>query len=200
MPISLPTSPALSGPSTPFLFDMGGMLTPFLGGPVQRINRIGTRFGIRVVTAPLRTDTDGRLFVARLAQARLDRLLMRWPLDGFNPGSPGTPKISATTSGGSTIPLKTMTAGYQVKEGQFFSIVHGGRRYVHMFAADGTVDGSGNLSALIFPMLRTSLSVDDVVEIAQPMIEGHVSPDDELNWEISLARRTSIQFSVVEAA
>jgi len=199
MPIDLPTTRAPQG-ATPFLRDFGGVLTPFLGGAEQRINRVGTRFGIRVSMPPLRSATDGMLFVARLNQAKLDRLLMRWPLNGFAPGSPGAPKVSAATSGGSVLPIKTLAAAYAVKEGQFFSIVHGGRRYVHMFAAAATADGSGNLSALIFPMLRSALAVNDVIEIAQPMIEGHVLPGHELNWQMSIDRFLSLSFSVAEAA
>lgn len=200
MPIIMPNTPAPSEPSEPFLRDFGGVLSPFLGGPEQRINRVGTRFGIRVTYPPLDAATDGMLFVARLMRAKLDRLVMRWPLDGFDPGSPGNPKVGAATAGGSVLPLKGLSAGYAVREGQWFSIVHAGRRYLHLFVANGVADGSGNLSALIFPMLRTALSVDDVIEIAQPMIEGHVLPGDELKWQASLSRRLSLSFSVVEAA
>src|SRR3546814_15841447 len=38
------------------------------------------------------------------------------------------------------------------------------------------------VTASIFPPLRTSLSVNDVVEIAAPKIEGHVLPGEELSW------------------
>ncbi|HEX7852326.1 MAG TPA: hypothetical protein VF503_01360 [Sphingobium sp.] len=199
MTIALPNSPAPSEPSTPLLRQFGGVLTPFLGGPEQLINRLGTRFGIRLVMPPMVASTDGRIFVARLVQAKSDRLLMRWPLDGFEPGNPGAPKVSAAATG-SVLPLKGLTASYGVKEGQFFSIIHGGRRYLHMFAADGSASVDGTLSALIFPMLRVVVSADDVVEIAQPMIEGHVQPGEELSWQISLARRISLSFSVLEAA
>lgn len=200
MPIMLPSTPAPSEPSVPFLRDFGGVLTPFLGGPEQRINRIGNRFGIRVTMPPMVASTDGRIFVSRLAQAKTDRLLMRWPLDGFDPGDPGAPKVSAMTAGGQLLPIKGLSAGYQVLEGQPFSIIHGGRRYLHMFAADGFANGAGILSALIFPMLRVGISINDVLEIAVPMIEGHVLPGDELSWSNSLARRTSLSFSVIEAA
>ena len=199
MTISLPTDPKPNG-ATPVLRDFGGVLTPFLGGPEQRINRVGTRFGIRVSMPPLESSVDGRLFVARLNQAKTDRLLMEWPLLDFNPGSPGSPLVSAATASGSTVPLKGMTPGYQGKEGQFLSFVHSSRRYMHMLTADFIVNGSGNATAAIFPMLRVGLSLNDVVEIATPMIEGHVVPGDELSWEMSVDRLIGISFSVMEAA
>ena len=92
MTISLPTDPKPNG-ATPVLRDFGGVLTPFLGGPEQRINRVGTRFGLRVTMPPLESSVDGRLFVARLNQAKTDRLVMEWPLLDFDPGSPGSPAI-----------------------------------------------------------------------------------------------------------
>ncbi len=199
MTVSLPSSPAPNG-ATPVLRDFGGVLTPFLGGPEQRLNRLGTRFGIEVSMPPMPSGDTGRLFVSRLLQARSARLLMNWPLLDFDPGNPGAPKISATTASGSILPLKGLTAGYTGKEGQFFSIIHAGRRYLHMLTADFTADGAGNATAAIFPMLRVGLSVNDVLEMAQPIIEGHVLPGDELSWKMSLERHIGLGFSVMEAA
>ena len=87
-----------------------------------------------------------------------------------------------------------------MKEGQFFSVIHSGRRYVYMFTADATANGSGNLSAAIFPLLRTALSINDVIEIAQPKIEGLVMPGEEISWQIGLDNAREFSFSVLEAA
>lgn len=199
MAITLPTMPAPNG-ATPGLNDFGGFLEPFLGGPVQRINRTGSRFVLRVTMPPMREDV-ARTFIARLLQGREQTVILPWPLLGFNPGNPGAPMISAAVASGSVIAIKGLTAGYAVKEGQFFSIVHGGRRYMHMFTAAATANGSGAISAAsIFPMLRTNLAVNDVLEIATPMIEGNVMPGDELSWELNVARFVGLAFSIVEAA
>src|SRR3546814_13699614 len=79
-----------------------------------------------------------------------------------------------------------------IREGQFFSIVHGGRRSVHMFTASVVASGTGTVTASIFAPLRTSLSVNDVVEIAAPNIEGHVLPGEELSWQLALDLTTGI--------
>lgn len=184
----------------PFLRDFGAVLTPFLGGPEQRINRLGTRFGLRVTLPPMPTRDKALIVQSRLLRAREDRLRMEWPQPDFDTGSPGAPLVSAAVTSGVALPLKGMTAGYQVKEGQALAIIHGGRRYVHIFSADGTVAGGGTLSASIWPMLRTSLSVNDVVEIAAPKIEGMVSPGDELSWQISVDRLASFSFTLSEGA
>ncbi len=197
--IALPLTPAPNG-ATPLLRDFGGVLTPFLGGPEQRINRVGTRFGIRVTMPPMESDEAGRRFVSKLLQARQGRALMKWPQLAFDPGATGNPLINAAVTGGSAIPIKGLPAGYAAKDGQFFSIIRAGRRYVHMFTGDGAANGSGGLAAQIFPMLRTSLLVNDVIELAQPMIEGHVLPGEELAWEMSLERNIGLSFSIMEAA
>lgn len=197
--IVLPSDPAPNG-ATPMLRDFGGTLTPFLGGPEQRINRLGTRLGIRVSMPPMRNGDNGRIFVSRLLQAKQDRLLMDWPQPGFTIGAPGSPLVSTAASGGTALAIKSLTPSYAIREGQFFSIVHGGRRYVHMFTASVVASGTGTVTASIFPPLRTSLSVNDVVEIAAPKIEGHVLPGEELSWQLALDHTTGISFSVMEAA
>lgn len=199
MTISLPSG-AIPNGASPMLRDFGGVLTPFLGGSEIRINRIGTRFGLNVSMPMQESASDGRLLVSRLLQARQTRLLMSWPLLDFDPGAPGSPVLSGSVSGGTALPVTGLTAGYEAKEGQFLSIVHDARRYVHMITGDGTANGSGDLSLGIFPMLRTNLISGDVVELAQPMIEGHVLPGDELSWQMSIDRHIGVNFSVMEAA
>src|SRR3546814_160979 len=103
--IVLPSDPAPNG-ATPMLRDFGGTLTPFLGGPEQRINRLGTRLGIRVSMPPMRNGDNGRIFVSRLLQAKQDRLLMDWPQPGFTIGAPGSPLVSTAASGGTALAIK----------------------------------------------------------------------------------------------
>lgn len=197
--ISLPTFPSPNG-MTVMLRDFGGVLTPFLGGPEQLVVRAGTRFGARVSVPPMRSDELGRIYVSRLLQGRMNGVLMRWPLLEFNPGNPGSPLIAAGASSGSTIQLKGLTAGYVVKEGQYFSIVTGGRRYLHMATANVTASGTGTAAVNIFPLLRKSVATNDVVEMAQPMIQGLISPGDELGWEIASNRFMNINFTIMESA
>lgn len=196
--IVLPSLPAPNG-AQPFLRDFGGTLTPFLGGPEQRINRIGMRLGIRVTMPPMETD-NGRIFVSRLLQARQDRLRMEWPLLSFDPGATGSPLIATAVTGGTAIAIKGLAASYAAREGQFFSLVHGGRRYMHFFAGDVTASAGGTVTAAIWPPLRTNVSVNDPLELSQPLIEGMVSPGDEISWDMSLAHHVSFGFTLVESA
>lgn len=183
----------------PYLRDFGGELVPFLGGAEKRINRLGTRFGARYTMPEMRGE-EARQFVARLTRGKENRVLMPWPVTDFDPGSPGTPLINSAASGGMAISVKGLTPGYQIVEGQFFSLVVSSRRYVYMSAGDVTANGSGVAAVSIFPQLRTAISVDDVVEIASPMIEGNVMPGDEWRWRVDLIGEVGLQFTIAEGA
>jgi len=182
------------------LRDFGAVLTPFLGGPEQRINRLGTRFALRVTLPPMDTKDEALVVQSRLLRSREDRLQMAWPQPGFDTGYSGAPIVAATVASGTTLPLAGLIPGYVIREGQFFSIIHAGRRYVHMFAANRSVAGDGSVSAAVWPMIRTPLSIADVVEIAVPRIEGLVSPGEEVSWQISVDRMVSFSFTISEGA
>jgi len=197
--ISLPDM-AVPNSAIPYLRDFGGVLTPFLGGPEQRINRPGSRFGLRVTLPSKRTKDEAMVIQSRLLRAREDRLLMAWPQPDFDTGNPGTPKLSAAVASGTIIPLSGLNAGYAIKEGQFASIIHAGRRYLHMFTADAVVTAGGAVTASMWPMIRTPLSAGDVVEITRPMIEGLINPGDELSWQIAVQRVADFSFTIAESA
>lgn len=199
MPIALPSCPMPNDYGV-FLRDFGTILTPFLGGPEQRINRVGTRFGLRLEMPPLDVADGGMAYISKLLQGRTQTVILPWPLLDFDPGAPGSPVVSANVASGTSIPIAGLTAGYQIKDGQFFSILRGGRRYIYMFTADATASGGGTLTASIFPLLRTPLTIGDVLELAVPKIEGFVSPGDELGWQIGLDNAREFSFSILETA
>lgn len=196
--ITLPET-AIPNSATPYLRDFSTILTPFLGGPEQHVSRLGTRFGSRV-TLPPKDANDALLIQSRLLRARYDRLLMPWYQPGFDTGAPGAPVVSGAVASGTAIPLSGLAAGYRIKEGQFASILHAGRRYLHMFAADVLIPSSGSAIVSVWPMIRVSLSTGDVVEIAKPMIEGFVNPGEELSWQTAVDHLSAFNFTIAEAA
>ncbi|MEB3059408.1 hypothetical protein, partial [Parvimonas sp. D9] len=78
---------------------------------------------------------------------------------------------------GSLLSMRGLAAGYTVKEGQYFSIIHGGRRYLHQSADTIAANGAGQIRLPIAPMLRINPQDGAVVEIAKPMIEGILDGD-----------------------
>ena len=175
----------------------GSVLKPFLGGPSQRINRLGTRWSLQVSMPPMRAEA-ARIWVSALARGCEDGVILSIPQD-IDVGNPGAPKVSVGVSAGMILPLKDMTVGYAVRAGQFLSIIRAGKRYVHIFTADGVVGAAGTINAAIWPMLRVSLLANDIVEIADPKIEGWL--DGNFEWDVLTIPWVQLpDFTISEAA
>jgi hypothetical protein len=174
----------------------GGILRPSSGGPEMILNRLGDRTSVRVTTPPLMNTTDGRILFQRLLRGLSDGVLMKFPNRGSVVGSPGSPVVSVAVSGGSAVTIGGLSSGYTIREGQPFSIIHGGRRYLYFSNQDATASG-GSASTTVRPLIRTPLSIGDVVELAAPMIEGIVDGDPTA-WERSAANMAPFTFTVRE--
>jgi hypothetical protein len=179
------------------LIDYGGVLRPALGGPLQRVNRLGSRFRASVSLPPLEGHRAGA-FRVRLVRAKAEGLRMEIPLQQAQ-GAPGAPVVDGAGQAGTSIDLRGLTPGYVGKEGYWLSIVKDGQHYVHMLAAAMVVASDGTATASIVPALRTAFPDGAVVHLSKPMIEGVVL-GDEMAWEVSLARHTMLSFDIEEAA
>jgi hypothetical protein len=179
------------------LMDFGGELSPFLGGPVQRIERLGSRFAMDIQLPPMRIEPDGRRMISQLARAKFEGVRVEIPQVDFDTGAPGSTLVDGAVPGGTSLPIKSGTAYYAIKEGQFVTVIHSGRRYVHMAAAQLILDASGEGDLTVHPMLRTPLSNNDVIEIGRPMIEGWIS-GNEYAWTLDMARTVGLSFTVAE--
>jgi hypothetical protein len=183
----------------PQLIDFGGELVPGIGAAVQRINRLGNRFGIAVEMPPVPEEPEGRILAGLLRLAKTQGALFPFPQPGLEIGVPGSPVVNGTVAGGTSLPVRGLTALYTVRFGQFFSIIHGGRRYLHSAAAETTANGSGNAVIVLDPTLRTDLADGDVVEMAEPKIEGLLETGN-VKWAIRTEPFTDgLGFTVTES-
>jgi hypothetical protein len=194
--IVLPTCP-IPNEVTPFLRTFGGILVPFLGGPDQAINRIGTRMGLRVIMPSLDND-EARPLYTRLMRGKQVGAILNYPLFDFDPGSPPSPHITAASTG-TALRLGGLGAGYKLRDGQPLSVSRGGRWYLHFITGDVTADESGTVVASVFPPTRVAYGFADQVAIVAPKIEGNISPGDENSWQIALDNSIEIAFSIVES-
>lgn len=194
--VVLPVTPGVRS-ARPMVLSFGSVLTPFLGGPSQKINRLGTRWALRVSMPTMRAEV-ARYWVDALSRGGETGVVMAIPQD-IAIGDPGAPLVAAAAFAGMTLQIKGLTPGYAVKTGQFLSIVHGGRRYVHIFSADAVANGSGALTTSIWPMIRTGLSINDVIELARPMIQGWL--DANIEWDVLTGPWVQLpDFTISEAA
>jgi hypothetical protein len=189
-PILLPSKPALKTDS-PAMLDWGGTLTPQNGGAVQTLQRLGTRHSLDFTLPPMPTEPLGRIWSAQLRLAKLYGALLPFGQDGFKVGAPGSPVVAGGGQGGTSLPLRGVRRGYQVRLGQAFSLVHGGRRYLHFAAEQRMAAQDGTLTLAIFPMLRVIPTDGDVCEFARPMIQGSLS-GSSVKWNRQSAPWTDI--------
>jgi hypothetical protein len=194
--IDLPEYPAPSA-ATPALVDFGAFLTPALGGPVQRVERMGNRFKISCTMPPMPNLKLGRQWVARLVRGKQEGVRMPWPLLGFDPGSPGNVLVNAAGQSGRSLVIKGATPNYIFREGQFFSVVINGRHYLYMVTAEVIASAAGAATLAIEPMLRLSPPANAVCWFGKPMVEGFIM-GDSFQWEMALANFVGVSFDLVE--
>lgn len=179
------------------MLDYGGILRPTLGGPDQRLNRLGNRFYLDVTLPPMTYD-DGRIWIADLIRGQTEGVIFPWPQVEFDIGAPGNPLVNGAGQIGTTLSMDGFTPSYAVRKGQFLTIVSGGRRYLHIFTAQAVASTTGTLSASVAPMLRISPADNSSVIVRAPAIEGFIE-GNERSWNISAARHVGLQFRITEA-
>lgn len=195
--IMLPTDPGPNGMELNYV-EFGGVLTPALGGASQRINRPGDRHAVVCSMPPLILEPFGRIWINRLRLAVQMGAIAEFLQPDFHIGSPGAPVINGGGQSGKTISLRGFTDFYQVREGQAFSIIIGGRRYLHFGDETKRANSDGSMVLTISPMLRAAPADGDVCEFGQPKIEGILS-DDAKRWTTDLNRHVGVSFTITEA-
>ncbi len=193
MAIQLPTLPRTT---TNYKFISNFLdLKPSFGGKVQRISRLGDRFGVEVQARPMPYH-QGVGLVAALNQGLTQKVL--WPVpQPMNVGNPGAPRVASAGQAGTTLTINGLTSGYQFQAGQFISIVHGGVRYLHQITAATAATGT-TATVPIIPMLRVSPSANAVVEVLTPQIEGFLQ-GNQGQWTVDQCAAVGLSFSIEEA-
>jgi len=200
MSILLP-QPRLPSKAVPKYLDFGADQKSGMGGAYQRLNRLGNRFALDITYARLVPDPDGRILGAALRRAKTEGALFPFPQPGLAIGAPGSPVVDGPGILGALLPLRGLNPGYVVRAGQFFSIINGGRRYLHCVNedADHVVDVSGRVTLPIHPMLRVVPASGAVCEFAQPYIEGIVS-GASIDIELTIAKSQMPVITIIEQA
>lgn len=185
--------------ASPQFKDWGGPQTPILGGEVLWISRLGSRFSVSFTMPRLKPDCAKQFIAAQLASRTLnDRVSMKWPQVAPSATFGANPLVDGPYSG-SAIGLKGLTPGRTIPVGTMLSILHGGRRYLHMVRTAVTANGSGQAAVVnIAPMLRVTLANNDDVEMDNPRIEGMI--DGSIGWSLDWLISAQFSFSITETA
>lgn len=191
--ITLPTLPLIQEAKCRLL-TFGVRLEPGTGGPVQRAQRMGSRFGAELQIAALGEKDAGQLLGVILEAANTGATVVTsWPQAAGQ--AHGTPLVNGGSQAGSTLAIDGLNS-LIVKAGTFFSFSSGGRIYLHMVTRDVTpVAGAATLT--IAPMLRVSPADNTPLSMATPQIEGFLS-DACNSWTIDMLTARSFTLAIDE--
>lgn len=195
MSILLPTSP---GPrsAVPSYLDWGGVIASPLGGADQKLNRLGDRFALDVTMPPLTVPNEAAAWVAALIQGQKDGVLFEWP-QGIDIDGTGDGTVDGADQAGTSLDIEGIAAGRKFLRGQFFSVVHAGRRYLHIVTAAAVASVGGKATLSVEPMLRVSYADGALVEIDTPKIEGYLEGNSR-DWSLDTAMYVGLQYRIKE--
>ena len=202
--VTLPSSPAPIGLTYTLVSKATEMSGP-LGGPTQRVLRVGSRFKVEFELPALKYG-DGRQWLARLMAGEATPVAMLFPQRGFQPFAPfavgGSVSVDGpqtpTANTGGVLTLKGGLPGFELVSGQFFHLAASadGRRYLHQVRDDAKIGADGTVTLNIQPPLRVVPADGDALEFVAPMMEGFVAMN--WNWTLELARRVGLKFTLTE--
>ena len=187
----LPTDPAPANMGIAMI-TAKNVLAPAFGDGEQELLRKGSRYALTFQMPPMRYVTSME-WDDLMAEG--DTVAMKVHQPGFDTGAPGTPRVNGAGQSGSALVIDGLTNGYVIRKGQFLSVITQGRRFLYRAKSNVTVSG-GAATVPLRTMLRFPPADNDVVEIAQPMIEGFVRDLGE--WSVGVERLVGLQFTVRE--
>ena len=99
----------------------------------------------------------------------------------------GTPLVNGGSQTGKTLVCDGFTAGATVKGGDYFQLSTGSTTHLHMLTADGTANGSGQLTLDFWPRLRSSPADNDALTKSSAVGLFRLVNNDR-RWSISDVR------------
>lgn len=189
--LTLPTDPAPAKMAIAMV-TAKNTLTPAIGGAEQELLRKGTRYAL-TFSMPVMTYVQSMDWDDLMAEG--DTVLMRVFQPGLVIPNPGAPQVKGAGQAGTSLTIDGLPNGYVIRKGQFLSVVSVGQRFLYRAKASVT-SVAGTATIPLRTMLRRPPNDNDVVEIAQPMIEGFVRDLGE--WAVGVDRLVGLQFTVRE--
>lgn len=190
--LTLPTDPPPANMGIA-LISAKNVLTPAFGDGEQELLRKGSRYALTFQMPPL-SYLESMGWDDLMAEG--DTVVMKVHQPGFETGAPGTPRVNGAGQSGSALVIDGLTNGYVIRKGQFLSVITLGRRFLYRAKANVTANGSGQATVLLRTMLRFPPADNDVVEIADPKVEGFVRDLGE--WSVGVDHLVGLQFTVRE--
>lgn len=188
----LPTSPPVS--LSVRLISAKNTLSPAFGGSDQELLRKGSRY-----EAVYDHGEMDYIEALEWSDVMIDGAIVCAPIfqPGLDTGAPGAPVANGAGQGGKLLLLRGMTPGYPIRKGQFLThVANTGQRYLYRASARVIASANSNLAVPLHTLLRRPPSDGDVIEIAQPMIEGALRDVSDLT--VSNSNEVKLVFTIRE--
>ena len=188
---------AIPNGATPSFMDFGAILRPSTGAGVLRVDRLGSRYKVKLSFPPFTDQKQGRIIVSRLIRAKRMGLRTEYPLVCPQPLQDAV--VDGAGQAGTTLRVRGLFREMVVLEGYWISIVRAsGQHYLHNIAGQVKADENGRAALPLSEMLRWPFADGDRVKLVKPMIEGIVDGDEQA-WSLSIEHFIGIEFTVEEA-
>jgi hypothetical protein len=172
---------------TPQLIRTSGDLVSTLGGPTQRITRIGSRYAATVELPSLDAACAGRWLACPLqAEAMGDTLALVMPQ--MIDVSHMVPNLGTGAAGSSRVTFTATTPSV----GMWFSFLANGRHYLHLI----TGADAATKTATVSPLLRAPMA-NTPMDFIHPILEGFA---DDTSWSLEYFRFVGHKFTLTESA
>lgn len=163
---------------------------------VQTLELVGARWRGDYVLAPMlrAAASEWQSFLVSL-QGRAGRFY------GFDPDAKtprgtwaGTALVNGASQTGLSLILDGFTPSATVKVGDYFTV----NGELKMISADGTADGSGNLTVSFNPSLRAAPANDAAITSTNPTCTMMLIDDDQAMWDADNISVFGLRFSGIE--
>jgi hypothetical protein len=118
------------------------------------------------------THADARIWASALTRGLRNGVSYAIHQPTTPTGSPGSILIAGAGQTGDSIDVDGGTPGYVVRQGQWLNIETSPRKYLYQAAASVRLDGSGEGTIELEPLLRAIPNDDDAVSLGAPVVEG----------------------------
>lgn len=162
-------------------------------GSETDIGRKGDRYAL-TYTMPSMSYVESLDF-APLTRAGVT-LVMEVHQPGLTVAAPLDPRVKGAGQAGTALVIDGLGSGYQMRRGQFLSVITGGQRFLYRLAEAAVATAGGEALLTLQEMLRAPHADNDVVEIVTPKIEGYAR--DVRETEVGLDHEVELQFTIRE--
>jgi hypothetical protein len=174
--LNCPTSPGYRE-FTPIIVQRSTIVESYAGADIQRVNRLGDRFGA-VITLPVMREQTASEWLGWWLAGQSAVVSIPWLDRQAAPRGYGTPLVNGANQLGQSLVCDGFAPNARIDAGKPFSILSGTRRHLCVTTARATANGSGQVTLPIWPTLRWSPADNATIEIDAPRINGLIMPEE----------------------